>query len=200
MPRDGEVIKPDPAAASRKKARRPRAACPRLCCREGSARSWRLQRVAKTCLSVAGVPQRSLQCCAHLQNTQPAPRRNKPKGDRGRGNQRAPASHRGRVGVNPEGQGREQNSPSPLSAPPAGVGATSVHPGQSRRDAAPAPCPREGPGRWQPGLDPEQGLSTRRWVVERRARLFLGSRRLSRPPPSSSPPAGKRRGRRPRSP
>lgn len=81
MPREGEVIKPDPAAASRKKALRPRAACPRLCCREGSARSCRLQRVAKACLSIAGVPRRSLQCRAHLQNTQLVPRRSKPKGD-----------------------------------------------------------------------------------------------------------------------
>lgn len=136
IPREGGVIRHDPAAASRKRPLQPRAA---LQPTRGSAagRAQPGAGVAKTCLSVAGVLRRNLLCRAHLQKKitgshNPAETNQRGAGDRE--TKGAAASRRGRAGVNPERYGGGERS-----TPPAGAGATLKHPGQNPRDAAPAP-------------------------------------------------------------
>lgn len=104
IPREGGVIRYDPAAASLKRALQPRAA---LQPTRGSAagRAQPGAGVAKTCLSVAGVLRRNLLCRAHLQKKitgshNPAETNQRGTGDRE--TKGAAASRRGRAGVNPE--------------------------------------------------------------------------------------------------
>lgn len=58
----------------------------------------------------------------------------------------APASHRGRAGVNPERDGRERSSPVPLSAPPAGAGVIPKHRGDTKPSGRSPRSVLSGPG------------------------------------------------------
>lgn len=118
----------------------------------------------------------------------------KQRGTGDRATKGAPASHRGRAGVNPERDGRERSSPVPLSAPPAGAGAIPKHRGQSPRDAAPAPC-SQGRARAAKGPTQDWGfLPGGGWRRDEPGGASAAGAPLSLLP-SSSPPAGKRRRR-----
>lgn len=190
IPREGGVIKHDPAAASRKRTLQPRAVeQPTRASAAGRAQPG--AGVAKTRLSIAGVPRRHRPCRAHVKKHIATTQQEQTKGE--------------------PGTGRPKGLPRPAAAAPVSVrshtggsgAALSRLPARwlewrqrlNTRDKALGPQPplrslRAGARAW-----PRAG-AVRGGGIQAGDASEAGA--LSQPPPSLSPPAGEGRGRRPR--